>query len=403
VASGRVGLLTLGGWRRVALRKGRLDSEKRQFVEQIEVAARAERHLQLAWKGERELSISAIVDESEHVRSFYLTDRGGAALPTFESGQYLTCHFPTAEGEKPLVRCYSLSDRPREECYRLTVKRQDPPAEAPELPPGRASHQLHQMEVGDKLCVAAPRGAFFLDPRRDNPVVLVAGGIGVTPLVSMLASLDQAGDRREVYFVYGVRNSREHPFREELEELTARNPRGKLFIAYSQPLDSDREQVDYHLAGRITVDFLQQIVPPGRYDYYLCGPGGMMRSLVEGLVDQGVPEDGIRYEAFGPASLKRRSPSEAGAPSTVEPRPKVRFQVAEQEVAWDDQYESLLELIEQAGVAIDSGCRAGSCGMCATRVLEGDYVTTKSPSFSPEEGHCLACISVPTSPLVLEL
>ncbi|MGI9456170.1 MAG: 2Fe-2S iron-sulfur cluster-binding protein [Aeoliella sp.] len=401
-----MGLLAFGGWRRIARRNVHLDAEKRQFVAQIEAvarAARADRQAYLSWEGHRELRVSAIVDESHGVKSFYLTDPEGQSLPSYEPGQYLTCHFDTAEGEKPLVRCYSLSDRPREEYYRLTVKRSDPPDDLPDAPPGRASNRLHRMTVGDAFRAAAPRGEFFLDPRRSDPLVLVAGGIGVTPLLSMIAALVHAGDDREVYFFYSVRNSSEHPLREQLAELVADNSHIHTFVAYTQPLQSDQPFIDYHHGSRITVDYLRQVLPTGRFDYYLCGPGEMMQSLVEGLLDQGVPDDRILYEAFGPSSVQRASTAKAETSANLHGQPQIRFASSHQEAEWDDQCSSLLELIEQAGVAIDAGCRAGSCGMCATRVLDGEFTTVK-PSGAPlPEGHCLACISVPTSPLVLEL
>ena len=129
----------------------------------------------------------------------------------------------------------------------------------------------------------------------------------------------------------------------------------------------------------------------------------MMENLVEGLLAAGVPEERILYEAFGPASIRRMPKTEANATAAAGPAPMVRLANSEQQVAWDDHCESLLELIEELGVALDSGCRAGNCGMCAARVLEGDVVTVKPPGATTPEGYCLACISVPTSPLVLEL
>ncbi|WP_442484668.1 2Fe-2S iron-sulfur cluster-binding protein [Aeoliella sp. SH292] len=408
LASGRVAMLALGGWSRTRHRQRRYESDKRAFVEEVAVAARAaraDRHEYLAWTGTRPLRIAAIVDEAEDVKSFYLSDADGGLLPSFEPGQYLTCHFETAPGEKPLVRCYSLSDRPREEYYRLTVKRCDAPDDQPLAPPGRASNRLHAMQVGDSLAVSAPRGGFFLDPRRNHPLVLIAGGIGVTPMVSILASLAAANDRREVYFFYGVRNSREHPLRDQLEQIGREHLNLHQFVSYSQPLPRDREHHDYHHRGRIDVDYLQRVLPSGQFDYYLCGPGPMMEQLVEGLLAAGVPEDRILYEAFGPASIRRVPAIEKSAAAKMPsgPLPTVRLATSERQVDWDGDCESLLELIEGLGVAIDSGCRAGNCGMCAARVLEGDIEMVKQPGAQAPEGYCLACISVPKSPVVLEL
>lgn len=400
--------LALGGWGRMRHRQRQYESDKRAFIERVAVtarAARADKQDYLGWEGTRELQLSAVVDEAVDVKSFYLTDPDGAALPAFEPGQYLTCHLPSAPGEKPLVRCYSLSDRPREEYYRLTVKLCRPPADVPEAPPGRGSSRLHNMVSGDRLPVSAPRGGFFLDPRRSHPLVLIAGGIGVTPMVSMLATLAEQNDDREVYFFYGVRNSREHALRDQLEEIAAAHPNLHQFVAYSQPLAEDREHHDYQHHGRITIDTIRRIVPTGVYDYYLCGPGGMMEQLVEGLLAAGVPEERILYEAFGPASVRKMHKHDEPATSVASagPLPTVKFATSHQQVDWDNHCDSLLDLIEELGVAIDSGCRAGNCGMCAARVLEGDIETVKQPGAAAPDGYCLACISVPKSPLVLEL
>jgi len=377
-------------------------------------AGRADRNAFLGWEGIRELKVSAVVDEADGVKSLYLTDPAGKSLPTFEPGQYLTCHFPTAAGEKPLVRCYSLSDRPRDEYYRLTVKLCGPPADSPLVPPGRGSSRAHALAVGDMLPVSAPRGGFFLDPRRNAPLVLVAGGIGVTPMVSILSALVAAGDTREVYLFYGVRNGSEHPLRDQLTQIVAEHDNVHQFVAYSRPNDgslegekADQPFVDYQHQGRITEEYIRSVVPTGQFDYYLCGPGEMMQMLVESLLACGVPEDRILYEAFGPASIRRATGSKGGktdsSPSAAADAATVRFAASESEAAWTNECESLLDLIEASGVRIDSGCRAGNCGMCVARVLEGSVTTVKEPGAATPEGHCLACISVPTSPLVLEL
>lgn len=408
LASGRLTLVSLGGYRRLRARQRRYELARHEFTEQVANAARAARAKNpdfLGWSGGRKLRISAIVDEAIDVRSIYLTDPDGAPLPAFEPGQYLTCYFDTLPGDKPLVRCYSLSDRPRGEYYRLTVKRCGPPADRPALPPGRGSTRLHAMQVGDELEVSAPRGQFFLDPRRNEPLVLIGGGIGVTPLVSMAATLAEQNDKREIYFFYGVRNSREHPLRDQLQEIGRRHPNFHQFVAYSQPLAEDRQGEDFNHRGRLSLDMIRQVLPAGAFDYYLCGPGGMMDDMVTGLMTAGVAAERIRYEAFGPATVRTMQPAAAtaGKVAAIGPLPTVRLAASQQQVEWDDECESLLELIEDLGVAIESGCRAGNCGMCAARVLEGEVATVKPPGVPMPAGHCLACISVPKSPVVLEL
>ena len=406
LATGRVAGLVLSGSVRRRRRQRQYVAERLEFQQQVEAtarAARADRQECLGWTGTRPLQISAIVDEALDVKSFYLTDPNEGRLPAFEPGQYLTCHFETAAGEKPLVRCYSLSDRPREEYYRLTVKRCPSPADQPQLPVGRGSNRLHAMQVGDQLTVSAPRGGFFLDPRHRHPLALIAGGIGVTPMVSMLATLAEANDDREIYFFYGVRNSNEHPLRDQIEEIIRQHPNVHQFVAYSRPLEQDRQHDDYHRQGHVTAEYVRRVLPTGLFDYYLCGPGAMMEGMVAGLIEAGVPEPRIRYEAFGPASIRKAAEPSAEAKPAAGPPPKVVLANSQQEADWDEHCATLLDLIEEMGVAIDSGCRSGNCGMCAARVLEGDVATVKEPGAKAPDGYCLACISVPKSPVVLEL
>jgi ferredoxin-NADP reductase len=403
VAILQVGQLAWTGVVRARKRRRRHAEQKEQFLRQLELAARAaraDRPAYRGWQGERPLRVAAIVDETHDVKSFYLTEPDGHPLPRFEPGQYLTLHFDTPPGEKPLVRCYSLSDRHHEEYYRLTIKRCDAPVGHPDAHPGRGSHRLHRYtQVGDLLSVSAPRGGFFLDPCSDRPLVFVAGGIGVTPLVSMLAQLVEDLDDREVYFFYGVRNSENHALRDHLAELAAKRENVHLFVAYSQPLPTDRLHIDYQHAGRLSGEYLRQVLPPGRFDYYLCGPGDMMQSIVLDLLEQGVSDDSLHYEAFGPASIPRRPKSSAAEAVTC----PVRLATSDQETLWDGEFDSLLDLLEQAGAPIAAGCRSGNCGLCATRVIEGSFDTVKTPGAPVPSDHCLACISVPTSPLVLDL
>src|SRR5262249_20582645 len=149
----------------------------------------------------------------------------GRPLPRFEPGQYLTFHMPGSEPDRPLVRCYSLSERPREDFYRVTIKRVPAPQDRPDALPGRASNYFHrEIRPGSLLQVEAPQGAFFLDPTDRQPVVLVGAGIGVTPLMSIASTLAYSRNARQVYFLSGFRSSREHPFRARLAELKTYGP-----------------------------------------------------------------------------------------------------------------------------------------------------------------------------------
>ena len=400
VSQTAVGLV--GGWRRRHKRGKQHTTRKRAFADQIATLARSARAAQTkfaAWEGTRAMRVAAIVDEAHHVRSFYLTPVDGKPLPSYEPGQYLTLKLPTAHSERPLVRCYSLSDRPREDYYRFTVKRGHPPRDSVGIPNGSASNHLHDnLRVGDALGVAAPRGHFFLRPERQSPVVLVAGGIGITPLLSILNAMAHRGLSQEVYLFLGMRNGREHPFKEHLEQLAARHPLLRLLVSYSAPMETDQPYRNFQRVGRVTIEHLRDVLSTNRFDYYLCGPGAMLQDLVAGLEAWGVPDERIHFEAFGPASVRRTLKSNING--VVGSR--VRFGRSKKEQVWHAGTASLLEMGEAAGVSLASGCRAGNCGECLVRVAEGDVLTLREPGFPVPAGHCLACISVPAGPLTLD-
>lgn len=394
----RFGADVYGGLRRRREQIQRRLQQKRALAQEIATVAaqaRARQHRGLAWEGLRPLRVAAIVDESSDIKSFYLTAENARPLPSFLPGQYLTLHLPGPTADKPVVRCYSLSDRPRDEFYRISVKREAPPGR----PAGVASSYLHaKVKVGDVLQAKAPRGAFFLHADRPAPVCLVAAGIGVTPLLAMLLDLERQPSPRDVYFFLGVAHRGAHPFKVLLEEIAERCPRLRLFIAYSRPSEESVFGRDYQHSGRLNIDYLRSALPSSHFEFYLCGPAGMMQSLVTGLEAWGVSPASIHYEAFGPATVQR-----AGAAARPGVGARVRFARSHREAVWGAEDRSLLELAERAGVPIESGCRTGACGACATPIVSGQVTPTKPAGAEPPRGCCLACISVPSGPVVLDV
>jgi ferredoxin-NADP reductase len=368
------------------------NTERRRasFANQLESAlhwARASQPTLKAWTGLRPFRVSAVVDEAERCRSFYLVPEDGRPLPRFEPGQYLTFQLPTADPMRPLVRCYSLSERPREDFYRVTIKR---------AAAGRGSSYFHgEARPGALLQVEAPQGAFFLDPTDDSPLVLVGGGIGVTPIMSMAAALVHRRDKRLINVFTGFRNSGEHPFRVRLAELAASMPNLRLNVCYSRPLATDREGCEYDHRGHIDAARLRRALPSSNFRYYVCGPAAMMKSLVPELLQWGVPAEHIHYEAFGPASVKGMA---AAAPAPCE----VQFARSAKALRWSGNQSSLLELAEQGGVRLESGCRAGSCGQCRVMIAAGRVTHAKPPGVELVEGECLACIARPEGDVIVE-
>lgn len=365
--------------------------------------------LPAAWSGYRDFVVQrrVVEDPGGSVCSFYLVPADGRPLPAYKPGQYLTFNLevpdPAGGPARSLVRCYSLSDRARPDSYRVSIKRVPAPPGRPDLPPGVVSNRFHDhIPEGARLSVRAPSGRFHLNEDGDLPIVLLAGGIGITPLLAILNTLTHRSDPREVWLFYGVRNGSEHIMKGHLNDLKRSCPQLHLHVCYAEPGIDDELGQDYQHPGRLDIALLRRTLPFGRYEFYLCGPPPMMEALVPALEDQGVVAENIHYESFGPASLSRRTaPTPAGAGSAR--AISVRFSRSGKTVAWDPKAGSLLELAEAQGIRAESGCRAGSCGCCETAVESGDVAYTQSPDAEIAAGHCLLCIGEPASDLTLAL
>ncbi len=359
-----------------------------------------------AWPGWREFRVvrREFADHARSQCSFYLASADGAALPPFKPGQFLTFRLQVAHPGAPQVlrtnvRCYSLSDRPTPDHYRVTIKRVPAPADRPELPPGLSSGYFHdRVREGDLLSVKAPSGHFHIDSDAAVPAVLIAGGIGITPMMSMLLWCLAEQPARAVHLYYGVRNSNEHAFKAQLERLATAHPALHLHVAYSRPGAQDVQGRDFQHGGHVDIALLRKTLPQGRHQFYVCGPSAMMESLVPALRDWGVTPQDLHYEAFGPALL---APTSAATAQTAAPV-AVRFARSGRSLTWDGQDENLLAFAERQGIAVESGCRAGSCGSCETIVIEGAVVYTQTPDYAIAPGRCLLCIGQPSSTLTLE-
>ncbi len=355
------------------------------------------------WNGVRKFVVRRKVIESGDVCSFYLVPHDTRPLPGFKPGQYLTFQFPHPRGAGQLVRCYSLSDRPHSGHYRVTIKRALPPPGPMGTPAGLGSGLFHnQVQEGDILDVRAPSGNFFLEPTDPESLVLIAGGIGVTPILSMLNTLVHQKSRRVIWFFYGVRQGGDHLFKKEFAALARDNPHVQIRVCYSQPTPADVEGEDYHLKGRITVDLLKKLLPSNNFRFYYCGPGPMMEALTKDLLNWGVPESHLHFETFGASSVKRVSRATVGGEAPGAARCMVSFKRSGMSLPWGTGGGTLLELAEGAGIVIPSGCRAGNCGTCVVAMQSGEVSYVQPPGMPPEPRTCLTCIAQPNGDVVLD-
>ena len=358
----------------------------------------------LVWNGCRKFTVAKKSRECEDVCAFYLKPHDGKPLPPFKPGQYLTFQLDIPGRDKPLVRCYSISDSPhRSDYYRVTIKKEKAPPDRPELPHGAASSYFcDALKEGDILNVKAPTGHFFLDLTKNNPVVLIAGGVGVTPMLSMAHAIAAGGSKRETWFFFGVRNTQEHIHKAELEQLAAGHDNIHLHVCYSRPGPGDVVGRDYQHEGRVSVDLFKELLPSNNFEYFLCGNGAFMKSITDGLEVWGVPEKDVHFEAFGPATVKKKTAPSTAAETAFLSKLQVTFSRSGKTVRWEPSAGNLLDFASAQGVRIDSGCCAGSCGSCLVAIKSGDVDYLKPPDAEPEQGACLTCICRPKGDLVLD-
>lgn len=359
----------------------------------------------LHWNGYRKFRVVRRQEEAAGTLSLYLAPHDEKPLPIYQPGQYLTFRFQLPGGKAsevvPVVRCYSLSDAPHADHFRITVKRVLPPNS--EDPPGRVSNHIHDhVSVGDILDVQAPRGEFYLDPNGTTPVVLVGGGVGVTPVLSMLNTVVLAESSRPVWFFYAVRNSADHMMKGHLQDLASAHSNINLFVCYSSPVESDVCGDGFDKVGYLDVDMLKDVLGVPNFDFYICGPPPMMSSLVPALQAWGVPKDRIHTEAFGPAAQKSAAPNTSAVSQKMAVKATVKFTRTGKEVAWDTSMGSLLDLALENGVVIDSGCRAGSCGTCLVAVGKGETALLGDADAECAAGSCLTCVSIPAGDVELD-
>ncbi len=342
----------------------------------------------------RPLTITRIVDESETIRSFYLQPRDGAGLLPHAAGQHLPIRVTLPGSGKPVVRTYTLSVAPSDGVYRISVKRD-----------GKVSRHLHDgVAVGDVIEARAPAGDFTIDARASRPAVLLAGGVGITPLLAMLRHVVYEGLRRQhvrpVILFHAVRSKGDRAFGKEIAGLVDAAKGAVRYVRVLSDAAAAAQGADYDAAGRIDMAMLTGTLPFDDYDFYLCGPPQFTQALYDGLRSYGIADDRIRAEAFGPSSLERTVPVAAAEPVPVRPPPSagpvpVVFTKSLKEARWTPDAGTLLELAEARGLEPEFGCREGHCGTCRARLSKGIVTYVKQPTANVGDDEVLLCCAVP--------
>ncbi|MEJ8863359.1 pyridoxamine 5'-phosphate oxidase family protein [Pseudomonas jessenii] len=353
----------------------------------------------------RPLRVTRIEAQSHSIRSLYLEPADGAGLPLFQAGQHLPLRL-NIDGDVH-IRTYSLSSAPSDDFFRISVKRD-----------GRVSTHLHeQIRVGDLLEARAPQGHFTVAPHERRPLVLLAAGVGITPLLSMLREVVYQGLRtrriRPTWFIQSSRTLADQPFRRELDRLLEdAGDAVRVVRLLSQPEAEAIQGEDFDLSGRIDVALLKDLLTVEDYDqpdFVVCGPGSFTQALYDGLRELDIRDSRIHAETFGPSTLRRRPDPDAVVieqPPAATTSVPVVFQRSAKEARWQPDGGSLLELAESRGLRPEFSCRGGSCGTCKTRLISGQVHYPLPPAEVPDDGQVLICCAIPAQgaqPLVLDI
>lgn len=352
----------------------------------------------------RTFRVAAIKDESSVIRSFTFEPADDQPLLSFEAGQFLTIQV-TPDDADPQNRTYTVSSAPGDDCYRISVKRE---------PGGVVSNHLHDtFKVGDLIQAKAPKGAFFIDALEKRPAVLFAGGVGVTPMMSMTRHVLNESVRkrytRPLTVFHAAQTSDQRAF---LDEFRAAEMQSGGKIKYVSIIGAPEEHevhgVDFDATGYITPDLIKGQLSFDDYDFYLCGPPPFMQAVYDALRDLGARDARIFAEAFGPAALTRRA--DKGATS-FEPEPEadsavIKFAQSGHEQLWEKGDATLLETAEAHGITPPFSCRSGSCGSCLTKKLSGNVAYRTPVTAAHADDEVLLCCAVPaqdTEDLILDL
>jgi ferredoxin-NADP reductase/predicted pyridoxine 5'-phosphate oxidase superfamily flavin-nucleotide-binding protein len=333
--------------------------------------------------------IASVVEESSIVRSLILEPTDEFGMVPHRPGQHIPIRVLLPGGSKPLRRTYTLSVAPSDGVYRISVKRD-----------GQVSIFLHGLQVGDTIEVQAPAGNFTIDAGEPRPAVLLAAGIGITPMLAMLRHIVYEGARtrrtRRTWLLYSARSKDDRPFDAELSKLvTAAGGAVRLVRFLSNPVGVSPE--DYDQIGRIDTMALASILPSDDFDFFLCGPVGFMQSIYDGLRGAKIADERIYAESFGASGLRRHSdrPTPGTMRLAASQPVSVTFARSGKTATWTPGSGSLLELAETAGLTPEFQCRIGSCGTCRTQLLKGTVAYETQPSADVDDGHALICCAVP--------
>lgn len=340
------------------------------------------------------MRVAAVFDETPNVKTFRLTAPDGGPLPfEYLPGQFLNVVAPAGDtGGTTTKRSYTIASSPTQSAYcEITVKRESE---------GVVSRYLHDaVRAGGELRISAPYGRFCFTGDEAPGIVLIGGGVGITPLISVVRYLTDLGWRGEIALLFGFRDAKDFIFREELERLARQHPNLRVVPVASGEVDAAwsgrRGRIDAALVREVVPDIASRLV-------HLCGPKPMMDAARAFLLELGVPRERIRFESFGPGAAA--PPREEIPAATSAVLPTLTFARSNKSASLPAN-RTVLEVAESIGVEIEWSCRSGTCGSCKVKLLSGTVSMEVEDGLDAEDraaGLVLACQARATADIAVE-
>jgi len=338
--------------------------------------------------------VGSIVKETPSVKTFrLLPSPNDRFLPfTFVPGQFLNVAFWI--GGARMNRSYSISSSPTQREYvELTVRRE---------PRGAVSRHIDDLlKVGDPIEAGGPVGKFTFSGTEADSIVLISGGVGITPMVSITRYLTERSWHGDIFFIYACRTPADFIFANEVAVLQRSNPKLRVAVTMSRPEGADWKGPH----GRLTKELLTQTVPDlASRRIHLCGPPPMMAAIKAILSELGAPPDRVKTELFGATKPRPAVAGTSLKPTAPATGPLVTF-AKNNKAAKIHVDQTVLELSEELGIGIEYSCRVGTCGLCKVAMTSGEVAMAVEDALEPDDkahGIILACQAKPKSDIAVE-
>jgi len=365
--------------RKVMLKK-RLTQKRDQFLKEVNRHFRQhERRLaHSSWTGFREFIVSEKVFETESIVTLYCRAKDDAPLAPFVPGQYVVARI-TIDG-RLAIRCYCLSDSPMQDgYYRLCIQKAR----------DTSTFIYDHLQVGDAIKFKMPQGEFLLPVEQTPPLVLIAEGIGLSPMLALVNTLDVVGFKHDVWLFVITNPGERVMMLNHLEQLQQKHDHFHFMnienIEYTNMMFSD----------------MTSVLPASNFQYYLCAQGQLLLDFIHCLLEWGVPRSDIHFDTFDSDAI--RANTILSQVMTYEERQvEVLFSRSNISATWTPKNGSILEFGESLGLELKFGCRMGRCGSCALKLSEGEVQYLMTPEVEVREGNCLTCIAMPSTRVVLD-